>query len=251
MSYVVKHTGSASSPTLIPTTPIPAARLFSVFQCVSLNTANVSSTWGKPEVGDGDNFSGSYSAPACSGVSGASHEACQRKATSFIKGWSNKSFQQPTFHSFTWNKQQLHVSNTQGILIVRGGILMSTGHFPESLSQAILVGIIHISRKIVRICLRLRPAQHTWTDTGHVRVSLIISTTHVSTTHRTHSYCVFEECSYVFVSRQLLKRRLLKWLLDHTMTRACFCGTGIICLELRPSQPTWTDTGLGKLWSGV
>ena len=32
------------------------------------------------------------------------------------------------------------------ILIIRGWILMSTGNFPESLSQAILVGIILVGR---------------------------------------------------------------------------------------------------------
>ena len=32
------------------------------------------------------------------------------------------------------------------ILILRGGILMSIGDFPESLSQAILVGIILVGR---------------------------------------------------------------------------------------------------------
>ena len=32
------------------------------------------------------------------------------------------------------------------ILILRGGILMSVGHFPESLSQAILVGIILVGK---------------------------------------------------------------------------------------------------------
>ena len=38
------------------------------------------------------------------------------------------------------------------ILNLRGGILMSIGDFPESLSQAILVGIMLISREIGRTC---------------------------------------------------------------------------------------------------
>ena len=36
------------------------------------------------------------------------------------------------------------------ILILRGGILMSIGSSPESLSQQILVGIINLSREIGR-----------------------------------------------------------------------------------------------------
>ena len=36
------------------------------------------------------------------------------------------------------------------ILILRGGTLMSIGDSPESLSEAILVGIINISREIER-----------------------------------------------------------------------------------------------------
>ena len=36
------------------------------------------------------------------------------------------------------------------ILILRGGILMSTGDLPESLSQAIIVGIMLVGRSGVR-----------------------------------------------------------------------------------------------------
>ena len=39
-----------------PHPPIPAARLFFVFQCFAV----FSSMWGNPEVGSGDNFLGSY-----------------------------------------------------------------------------------------------------------------------------------------------------------------------------------------------
>ena len=45
------------------------------------------------------------------------------------------------------------------ILILRGGILMPIGNFPEVLSQAILVDIISVGRLGVRRCLppRARP----------------------------------------------------------------------------------------------
>ena len=42
------------------------------------------------------------------------------------------------------------------ILIQRGGILMSIGDFPESLSQAILVGIMLVGR-LAYVSLFLRP----------------------------------------------------------------------------------------------
>ena len=47
------------------------------------------------------------------------------------------------------------------ILILRGGILMSIGSFPESLSQQILVGIIHIRREIGRTT-RHAPSSYAW-----------------------------------------------------------------------------------------
>ena len=43
------------------------------------------------------------------------------------------------------------------ILIQRGGILMSIGHLPESLSQAMLVGIMLVGRLGVPLCLRVSP----------------------------------------------------------------------------------------------
>ena len=49
------------------------------------------------------------------------------------------------------------------ILIVRGGILMSIGNLPESLSQAILVGIILGGRLGVRGPVEYDGKPKTWT----------------------------------------------------------------------------------------
>ena len=50
---------------------IPAARLFYVFQCFPM----LSSTWGNPEVGGGDNFWGSYPTQVPSLVCGGANWA--------------------------------------------------------------------------------------------------------------------------------------------------------------------------------
>ena len=49
------------------------------------------------------------------------------------------------------NIMDLRVFDSSIILCLRGGIPRPMGNSPESLSQAILVGIIHVSREIVRI----------------------------------------------------------------------------------------------------
>ena len=51
------------------------------------------------------------------------------------------------------------------ISILRGGILMSIGNFPESLSQAILVGIMLVGRSGVDAHKCIGTCMHRYTDT--------------------------------------------------------------------------------------
>ena len=82
------------------------------------------------------------------------------------------------------------------ILILRGGILVSIGDFPESLSQTILVGIMLVGR-------RLRSELIRWSD-SHFNNPRFKQSQHIHDLSAAH-------VAISFVSSGILKCRLLKW----------------------------------------
>ena len=86
---------------------------------------------------------------------------------------------------------ELRRFDSSRILILRGGILMSIGDFPESLSQAILVGIMLLGRFVVKSPRRRRgkgaPTRSDFGRERHSRPSKILKGSWVSPA--THTAC--------------------------------------------------------------
>ena len=68
------------------------------------------------------------------------------------------------------------------ILILRGGILRSTGGFPESLSRAVLVGILFIRRLCVITTIEITLLMITITIQITIMITIILAITTITDT---------------------------------------------------------------------
>ena len=79
------------------------------------------------------------------------------------------------------------------ILTLRGGIPRPIGDFPESLSQVILVGIIHVSREIGRMRLVTESAATATSEVRHVYIYIYIYT------HVLRHYACIHMYIYIYI----------------------------------------------------